>query len=91
MTNTELAGAATTAAPAAGRRVTAAGLAASLLTAIRARGGEWTTGRAITHLNGIDRHRARTALNTLADDGHLIRHDRHGRRHFTLNAAKDSR
>lgn len=76
--------------PAAGRR-TDAELGASLLAAIRARGGEWTTKRAIHWLNGIDRHRARTALATLAAQGALIEHQRHGRRHFTLNTAKDSR
>jgi hypothetical protein len=85
VTNTVSAGATT---PATGRR-TDADLAASLLTAIHARGGEWTTGRATTHLNGIDRHRARTALKALATAGHLTQHDRHGRRHWTLSIPRD--
>lgn len=83
MTDTTLAG--TTTAPAAGRRRTDADLAAQLLTTIHAHRGEWTTARACAHLNTTDRHRARTALKALADAGHLNRHDRHGRRHYTLN------
>jgi hypothetical protein len=89
MTDVTLAGAIT--APAGGRR-TDADLAASLLTTIRAHGGEWTTARAAHHLNGINRHRARKTLAALATASHLIQHDRHDRRHFTLNhAPKDSR
>jgi predicted transcriptional regulator len=86
MTDTTLAGATT--APAGGRR-TDADLAASLLTTIRAHGGEWTTARAAHHLNSINRHRARKTLNRLADQGWLIRHQRDNRRYFTLNHAKD--
>jgi hypothetical protein len=87
MTITPEAGA--TIAPATGRRRTDADLAAELLTTIRAHGSEWTTSRAAHWLNTVDRYRARKALVALATAGHLIQHDRHGRRHFTLNHAKD--
>lgn len=82
MSNTSVSAGAS--APATGRP----GLAVSLLTAIRARGGEWTTGRAAVHLNGIHPQRARRALADLAADGLLIQHDRHGRRYWTLNHAR---
>lgn len=89
MTDTALAG---TSVPAAGRRRTDTDLAAELLTTIRAHGGEWTTKRATHWLNTVDRHRARKALVALTAQGALIEHQRHGRRHFTLNTApKDSR
>jgi hypothetical protein len=88
MTNTAQAG---TSVPAAGPRRTDADLAAALLTTIRAHGSEWTTGRAAAHLNTVDRYRARKALVALATAGHLIQHDRHGRRHFTLNLAGERR